>query len=96
MSSLETTTINIRTITTECGEFAVISEQDFDGKKFLALLPKDEVGAFLDGDDYTGLGPELVEIRDGRVWPLSADDKDKFIRQAYEQVRGLSLDGVGR
>lgn len=96
MSTLEKVSLKLRTITTKCGEFAVIAEQAFDGKTFLALLPTSDVMAFLEDDDYAGFGPELVEVRDGAVQPITEADQERFLEKTREQVKQANDQGAGR
>ena len=95
MSMPETVTLELRTFTTECGVFAVLSEQEFDGRKFLALLPPDDVGPFLEGklSDGPGPDPELVEVRDGLLFPMTVADQDRFFDLLRQKASELIPQG---
>jgi len=94
MSTPEIATMAFRGITTECGEFIVLFEQVFDRRRFLAIIPKDAAKAFLEGECPPDRGPELVEERDQAVWPLTEEDRNRFIRRTYKQVEPYYADGT--
>lgn len=86
MSTPELATVNLRGITTECGEFLVLLEKVIDGRRFLAIIPKDTAQAFLEGECPIDRGPELVEERDQAVWPLTEEDRNKFLHRTQIEV----------
>ena len=94
MSTPELASMDFRGITTASGEFIVLFEQVIDGRRFLALIPKDIAQAFLEGECPPECGPELVEERDQAMWPLTEQDKTRFIRRTYKQVEPYISDGT--